>query len=378
MISQLKFKEKKEKIKEKDEKIIKKYRAMSVPAHVKEQLYDKTWKEYKRYHDDYYIWKKFRQDINSENIEFNIVKCPSCSNILDIRFTRICPICDLCPCGYNNCRHKSKYQSIIPYINKYSFTPINNSIILNNNERKNNRIIIYIYKELCDEKNQWRMMSRIERLQNNCGISESLDQLHIYTSLEQVACRLYELLTLRERIGLRINVSMCNECGLGPINLSGNKCQLCKHVNNNYNLDGSLSTNFNKWDGSLSTLFVAPIISELCILCILATKCNLPTDVYKIIIKNLTKDILYDQTSYFYSIRTGFMNHDSLTPRTGIQNHDSYTSSCCYKKDIYNLVKPMNKSYNYEQLDERDKDELWISSEDSECDYFSDDGWAYD
>ena len=58
--------------------------------------------------------------------------------------------------------------------------------------------------------------------------------------------------------------------------------------------------------------------------------------------------------------------------------YDNYTSRC-RKKSIYSLVKPIKKSYNYNILDERDTDELWITSEDSDYDYDSDeDNYYYD
>jgi len=308
----------------------------------KKQLYDDTWKEYNRYHDDYYRWKNFRKDIISENVEFNIVNCPRCFNKLDIRFTRICPMCNLCPCGFKDCIHKDKNRFnrlIVHNPVHYSFTPINDTPIFYDNERKDNRIIKYICKEFCDEKDPWVILEDYP--------------IHMYTSLEQLTCKIVLLCKWR------LNPSMCNDCGLGPIHLSGNKCPLCKYVNKNYNVDDSFSTNFNKWDGSLSTIFVAPIIRELQFICILATNCNLPNEICKIIIKNLTKDILYDQSNYFYQIGTYWDGYDNYTSR-------------CRKKSIYDLVNPMNKSYNYYLLDERDTDELIFSSEDSDYDYDSD------
>ena len=308
----------------------------------KKEIYDKTLNEYIRYRDDIYKWRNFRKEVNFASPDINVVECPVCSTTLDIRFNRICPMCNTCPCGRLNCHHMGNLRySKLSKINKYSFTPLNKSYVLEENKRKDNRIIKFICKEYCDDKN-------LEILTDQ--------PMHKYTSIEQVACN------LMLRNNWRITSSMCYECGLGPINLSGNKCPLCKYVNKNYNIDNSPTTTFNKWDGSLSTLYVAPIISELNILCILATKCNLPNDICKIIIKNLTKNILFDK----YGYQMNYSNH-----------YDTYGKSNNNNKSVYSLVKSIDEEIDLNILEDSELDEYRVSSEE-EDNYYDYDDYYYD
>ena len=304
---------------------------------MKRHYYDKIWKEYKRFHDDISRWKDFRKKVNYEYVEFNITNCPLCLTKLDIRFNRKCPLCGTCPCGYPNCKHL-EYGVYEPY----SFTPINNTLVTDNNKRKDNRIIKYICKEFCDNKEPFAILEDYP--------------IHKYTSLEQVACKLYSL------CDWMLKPSICTECELGPIN-SGNKCPLCKYVNKNYNKNDSFSKDFNEWDGSFNTLFVAPIIRELQFIFILVINCNLPNEICRIIIKYLTKNILYSKSHYHLL-------------------NKCYNSSIWEyndpKKKVFDIVRPLNSSYDYQILDHREIDEYAVSSEESDWDSSDDDGYNWE